>query len=182
MGLAGGRFHWCETPGTYRRMWSCTTFTVCLFSSYHTALLLDLILIDYFNSYHNRLFHALMPLYSRAAVMRYNWFVMHIFSGCLTVQRTEFYCVSSCCLFFSFVLSPLLKRQRWPTSLSLYLQTHTHTHTHTHGQTLNTPKVNSCCVGDDHWWLSTEARPLSLLILNTNAVTWCLWVSRHWIL
>lgn len=129
MGLAGGRFHWCETRGTYQRMWSCTTFTVCLFSSYHTALLLDLILIDYFNSYHNRLFHALMPLYSCAAVMRYNWFVMHIFSRCLTVQRTEFYCVFSCCLFFSFVLSLLLKRQRWPTSpLSVSSNTHTDRH------------------------------------------------------
>lgn len=38
----------------------------------------DPMVIDYFNSYHNRLFHALMPFYSHAAVMRYNWFVMHI--------------------------------------------------------------------------------------------------------
>lgn len=61
----------------------------CLFGSYHAALSVHLILIDYFNSYHNGLFHAPMPFYSHAAVMRYNWFAMHTFSVCLSVQRAK---------------------------------------------------------------------------------------------
>lgn len=62
----------------------------------------DLIVIDYFNSYLNRPFHAPMHSHSHAAVMRHNWFVLRILSVCISVEQTDFFA------FFFVAFSSLL--------------------------------------------------------------------------
>lgn len=62
----------------------------------------DRIVIDYFNSYHNRLFHALMALCSHSNVTRYNCFVMHSSSDC---RAPRSFVAASPLLYFAFVPS-----------------------------------------------------------------------------
>lgn len=92
--------------------------------------------IDYFNSYHNRLFHALMPFYSHAAVMRYNWFVMHILRLPIYAADTILLCILllpfllfSFCT-FTFVETAVLAYFSGAVSSAAVVQAHRHRQEH----------------------------------------------------
>lgn len=90
-------------------------------------------LMDYFNSYHNWLFHAPMRHRGRTAVMRDNWFSMHFSTDCGTVQRELMYCVVSCCFFFSLYFGFC-----WTCSTELpgsFPAKHSRKYSHTNGET-----------------------------------------------
>lgn len=104
----------------------------------------DLIVIDYFNSYLNRPFHALMHSHSHAAVMRHNWFVLRILSVCISVEQTDFFCILLCCLFLLFCVSFQLKQKCRLTQRMVYHQMLVQT-----GRGRCIAKVNSSCNSDN---------------------------------